>query len=660
MRRSQQSFSTSGGVSMGGKSFSSASVGGMGGGGGMGWGGGMSGGGGMGGGGTRVSFSSASVSQVGRSGGGSGRVGSSLGSRSLYNLGGTKRTSICSTSSHGGVGGSFGGRHAGGFGFGGGVGGGGFGGGGIGGGFGGGGGGGGFGGGGGGGGFGGGGFAGGAGGMGMAGGPGFPICPPGGIQPVSINQSLLTPLHLELDPNIPILRQEEKEQIKVLNNKFVTLIDKVRFLEQQNKVLETKWNLLREHTTKTGTIKDNIEPLFVAFINNLKRQLDGLKNDRQRLEGELKNMQDLVEDNKHKYEDEINKRTTAENDFVVLKKDVDIAYMNKVELEAKVDTLNEEINFCRALHDAKMQEFHGQMSDTSVILSMDNNRDLDLGCIIRDVKAQYEEIALRSKAEAKALYDSKYQQLQQAAGHYGDNLKNSKTVISELNRNIKRLHSEIENVKKQIASLKDAIVKAEERGELALKDARAKLAELEAALLKAREEMALQMKQYQDLMNIKLSQDCEIATYRALLEGEECRMTGEIVNEVSISVISGQTSFGSVSGGGFGAGGGGGFGAGGGGGFGAGGGGGFGAGGGGGFGAGSGAGGFIGGGGGGGSGYGAAGGGGAFSAGSRSGGGFVSGGSSFSSSSKGGGGGRSSGLAIVSTTSSGSSSRKIF
>ena len=47
------------------------------------------------------------------------------------------------------------------------------------------------------------------------------------------------------------------------------------------------------------------------------------------------------------------------------------------------------------------------ISDTTVILSMDNNRSLDLDSIITEVRAQYEEIAQRSKAEAEAVYHSK-------------------------------------------------------------------------------------------------------------------------------------------------------------------------------------------------------------------------------------------------------------
>lgn len=47
------------------------------------------------------------------------------------------------------------------------------------------------------------------------------------------------------------------------------------------------------------------------------------------------------------------------------------------------------------------------ISETNVVLSMDNNRNLDLDSIIAEVKAQYEEIAQKSKAEAEALYQTK-------------------------------------------------------------------------------------------------------------------------------------------------------------------------------------------------------------------------------------------------------------
>lgn len=69
----------------------------------------------------------------------------------------------------------------------------------------------------------------GAAGVGMVSRPGWgsapTVCPP--ITAVTVNESLLAPLNLEIDSSIHAIRTQEKEEIKTLNNRFASLIDKV-------------------------------------------------------------------------------------------------------------------------------------------------------------------------------------------------------------------------------------------------------------------------------------------------------------------------------------------------------------------------------------------------------------------------------------------------
>ncbi|NXO03962.1 K2C8 protein, partial [Rhinopomastus cyanomelas] len=246
-----------------------------------------------------------------------------------------------------------------------------------------------------------------------------------GIQEVSVNQSLLTPLNLEIDPSLQRVRREEKEQIKTLNNKFASFIDKVGGLP---------WVGPLHPGRRAGTTLGEPSESLEGPSGHPRDPLGPCSPNPSRVP---------------RYEEEINHRTEKENEFVLLKKDVDEAYMSKVELESRLESLTDEINFLRQLYDEELRELQSQVSDTSVVLSMDNSRRLDLDGIIAEVKAQYEDIATRSRAEAESMYQIKYEELKTTAGKQGADLRSSRSEIGELSRLVQRLQGEIDALKGQ-------------------------------------------------------------------------------------------------------------------------------------------------------------------------------------------------------------------
>ncbi|XP_043858815.1 keratin, type I cuticular Ha3-I-like [Dromiciops gliroides] len=312
----------------------------------------------------------------------------------------------------------------------------------------------------------------------------------------------------------------EKETMQFLNDRLANYLEKVRQLERENAELESR---IQEWCQEQVPYVCPDYQSYFRIIEELQQKILCTKSENARLVVQIDNAKLAADDFRTKYETELSLRQLVEADINSLRRILDNLTLCKSDLEAKVESLKEELLCLKQNHEQEVNSLRCQIGER-LNVEVDAAPTVDLNRILNETRCQYETVVENNRRDVEEWFTTQTEELNKQVVSSSEQLQNCQAEIIELRRTVNALEIELQAQHNLRDSLENTLTETEARYSSQLSQVQCMITNVEDQLAEIRGDLERQNQEYQVLLDVRARLECEIATYQGLLESEDCKL----------------------------------------------------------------------------------------------------------------------------------------